>query len=201
MNACATFARGKHLTFQRYERIYPLVALVFCHFPTPIPLFFCDCKNVASHFLCRFLFYFIGFCAFLCEDREGEFWECSCPPHFITCSKWWVLVRILWRNFDPHLHCPLNFGMSWIKKWQFFWSHHSFQNFDLSKPLWADIHFKCSIVGGVKGTNLITLLINYLKDISIYGCTYHGGQSAGSLLLLKVCDCFSTSSKCDNLLN
>ncbi len=91
MNACATFVRGKHLAFQWYERIYPLVALVFCHFPTPVPLFFCgDYKNVASHFLYRFLFDFIGFCAFLCEDREGEFWECSCPPHFITCPKWWV---------------------------------------------------------------------------------------------------------------
>jgi hypothetical protein len=145
-------------------------------------------------------FHFIGFCAFLGEDREGEVWECSCPPHFITCPKWF-LVGILWRNFDPRLHCPLNFVMSWIKKWQFFWSHHSFQNFDLSKPLWADIHFKCSIVGAAKGTNLITLLINYLRDISIYGCTYHGGQRAGSLLLLKVCDCFSTSSKCNNLLN
>jgi hypothetical protein len=36
------------------------------------------------------LFYWLGFCAFSCEDREGEFWECSCPPHFITCPKWWV---------------------------------------------------------------------------------------------------------------
>jgi hypothetical protein len=91
MNVCATFASGKHLTFQRYERIYPLVALVFCHFPTPIPLFFFVITRMLLHIDFYFiLFYWLGFCAFSCEDREGEFWECSCPPHFITCPKWWV---------------------------------------------------------------------------------------------------------------
>jgi len=202
MNACATFERGKHLTFQRYKRIYPLVALVFCHFPTPIPLFFFVITRMLLHIsYLDFYFILLAFVHFYVRIWKGKFGSALVHHTSLLVLNGGFLVGILWRNFDPRLHCPLNFVMSWIKKWQFFWIHHSFQNFDLSKPLWADIHFKCSIIGGAKGTNLITLLINYLREISIYGCIYHGGQSAGSLLLLKVCDCFSTSSKCDNLLN
>jgi hypothetical protein len=113
MNACATFARGKHLTFQRYERIYPLVALVFCHFPTPIPRFFFVITRMLLHIsYIDFYFILLAFLHFHVKIGKGNFGSALVHHTSLLVLNGGFLVGILWRNFDPHLHCPLTFVMS-----------------------------------------------------------------------------------------